>query len=366
VTRRRQPVTDVRTAVYRFPTPTPEGDGTLAWNATTAVTVQVDAGGQTGLGWTYSGPAAATVVSGELADAVRDRDPFDVPGCWEAMHRAGRNLGTRGLYAQALSAVDIALWDLKARLLDVPLADLFGRARDSVPVYGSGGFTPLDDEQLAEQVRTWQQAGCTAMKIKIGESWGTRVDRDLRRVQCLRELAGEGVQLMVDANGGYSVGQARRVGAALDELGVVWFEEPVTSEDLGGLALLRSSLRCDVAAGEYVAEVVDAARMTPSVDCLQLDVTRCGGYTGWLRCATVARAAELQVSGHCAPSLHAPVAAAVPWLRHVEWFIDHARLEPLLVDGTPPVVAGELQLTDAPGHGMTVREDAGRWLVRRP
>jgi L-alanine-DL-glutamate epimerase-like enolase superfamily enzyme len=364
VSRPAATITDVRTAVYRFPTPTEEGDGTLTWDATTAVTVEVDAGGCTGLGWTYSAPPAAELVTGLLAGTLRGRDALDVPGAWAAMHRAGRNLGTRGLQGQALSAVDVALWDLKARLLDVALTDLFGRVRDAVPVYGSGGFTTLSDHELAEQVRWWQEAGCTAMKIKIGESWGTRTDRDLARVHRLRELAGADVELMVDANGGYTPGQARRVGAALDDLGVVWFEEPVSSDDLPGLALLRSVLRCDVAAGEYLADVVETARMTGCVDCLQLDVTRCGGYTGWLRCAALADAAGLQVSAHCAPSLHAPVAAALPQLRHVEWFADHARLEPLLADGTPPVVDGALTLDGAPGHGMTLAAGADRWRVR--
>ncbi len=357
------PVTAVRAGVYRFPTPTPEADGTFAWNATTAVTAEVEAGGRTGLGWTYSSPAAAALVEGELSGALRGHDAFDAPGAWAAMHRAGRNLGTRGLYAQALSAVDIALWDLKARLLETPLADLFGRVRDDVPVYGSGGFTTFDDAQLAAQVEDWQAAGCTAMKIKIGESWGGNPERDVVRVSRLRELAGDDAELMVDANGGYAPGQARRIGAVLDELGVVWFEEPVSSDDVDDLRLLRGVLRCDVAAGEYVSDEREAVRLSPAVDCLQLDATRCGGYTGWLRCAAVAVAAGLQVSAHCAPSLHAPVAASLPQLRHVEWFADHGRLEPLLVDGAPPVTAGALHPGRAPGHGMTLAADADRWRV---
>ena len=360
----RTDVRDVQVGVYRFPTANPEGDGTLTWDATTVVTVQLAAGGRTGVGWTYSTAATAALIEGELAQVVRGRDAFDVPGAWEAVHRAGRNLGTRGLFAQAQSALDIALWDLKARLLDVPLADLFGRVRDWVPVYGSGGFTTLDDDQLAEQVTWWSTAGCRAMKIKIGESWGRRTDRDLARVRQLRDLVGDDVVLMVDANGGYSPGQARRMGHALDELGVAWFEEPVTSDDVGGLALLRGVLACDVTAGEYVGGVYEAARLLPAVDCLQLDVTRCGGYTGWLRCAAVATAAGLEVSGHCAPSLHVPVAAALPQLRHLEWFVDHARLEPLLVDGAPAVVDGALVVGAVPGHGMTLSEGAGRWRVR--
>lgn len=357
------PVTAVRTATYRFPTPVPEADGTLTWNATTAVTAEVEAGGRTGLGWTYSSPAAGELIGAELADVVRDRDALDVPGASAAMHRAGRNLGTRGLYAQALSAVDIALWDLKARLLELPLADLFGRVREGVPVYGSGGFTTYDDDQLTEQVEGWRAAGCTAMKIKIGESWGGNETRDLARVSRLRELAGDDAELMVDANGGYGAGQARRIGRILDELGVVWFEEPVSSDDTAGLGLLRGVLGCDIAAGEYVFDVREAACLAPVVDCLQLDVTRCGGYTGWLRCAGLAVAAGLQVSGHCAPSLHAPVAASLPELRHVEWFADHARLEPLLVDGAPEVRNGALQVPSSPGHGMTLSDRAERWRV---
>jgi L-alanine-DL-glutamate epimerase-like enolase superfamily enzyme len=256
---------------------------------------------------------------------------------------------------QAISAVDIALWDLKARVLGISLTALFGRTRETVPVYGSGGFTSLTDAELADQVHGWAVAGCTAMKIKIGQSWGTEVDRDIARVNTFRDLAGPGVDLMVDANGGYPTGQARRVGATLDRLGVVWFEEPVSSDDITGLAAVRAAVRCDVAAGEYAADLYDIARLCPVVDCLQLDVTRCGGYTGWLHGAAIAQAHNLHVSAHCAPALHAPVAAAVPNLRHVEWFIDHARLEALLVDGTPTVHHGALHPDDhTPGHGMTI------------
>lgn len=358
-------IESVTARVYRFPTASPEADGTYAWDATTAVTVQITAGGRTGLGWTYSSPAAAGVVSAHLAPAVHDHHPADIAACWEAMHRACRNIGTRGLVMQAISAVDIALWDLAARLRDVPLSAMWGRVRDEVPVYGSGGFTTLSDEQLREQVAGWQAAGCTAMKMKIGESWGTRVERDLERVERLRTLAGDDVALMVDVNGGYTVGQARRVGRSLDELGVVWFEEPVTSDDPAGLATVRDALRCDVAAGEYVSEVDDAVALLPAVDCLQLDVTRCGGYTGWQRAAAVAGAAHREVSGHCGPSLHAALAAAAPNVRHVEWFVDHARLEPLLVHGVPGVSGGALQIDSAaPGHGMTLRADAERWRSR--
>jgi L-alanine-DL-glutamate epimerase-like enolase superfamily enzyme len=354
-------ISSAKVEVHRFPLPEPESDATLTWDATTAVTVTLEAGGHIGLGWTYSSPAAAVVIAEHFADVVRDRDAFDIAGGWQAMHRAGRNLGTRGLVMQALSAVDIAWWDLEARLLDVSLVDLFGATRDRVPVYGSGGFTSLTRGQLEEQVAWWYSVGCRAMKIKIGEGWGSRVDRDLERVEQLHRLVGDEVDLMVDANGGYTVGQARRAGAALDDLGVVWFEEPVSSDDLVGLASVREAVHCDVTAGEYAADSYEISRLLPVVDCLQLDATRCGGYTGFLAGAALASANNLTVSAHCAPALHAPVGAAVGNLRHVEWFADHARLEPLLVDGLPHVSGGALRLTDSPGHGMTLAATAERY-----
>ena len=208
-------------------------------------------------------------------------------------------------------------------------------------------------------MRWWRSAGCTSIKIKIGEAWGRCVDRDLDRVRQLRELAGPRAALMVDANGAYIVGQARGVGSALDELGVTWFEEPVSSDDLAGLDTLRAALRCDIAAGEYAADLYDVSHLLPVVDCLQLDVTRCGGYTGWLRGAALAQAHNLQVSAHCAPALHAPVAAAIPNLRHVEWFADHARLEATLLTGTLAAFDGALHPDPhAAGRGLTVNSTA--------
>jgi L-alanine-DL-glutamate epimerase-like enolase superfamily enzyme len=319
------------------------------------VIVEAVVDGSAGLGWTYSTAAAKTVVDDIFAPALVGKSLPEVRNAWEAMHRAARNIGTRGLVMQALSAVDIALWDATAKAQCTPLTELFHANREAVPVYGSGGFTSMTSAQLDHQLDDWLSRGCTAVKIKIGEAWGTNVERDLARVRQARRRVGRDVQVFVDANGAYTRALARGVGAALYELGVSWFEEPVTSDDPDGLAMLRHQLRCDVAAGEYVSDVVDASVLIPAVDCLQLDVTRCGGYTGFLRCAALARRAGKQVSGHCAPALHAPVVVAVPNLRHVELFADHERLEPELVDGAPIVKDGLLHPNDAPGHGYTLR-----------
>ena len=345
---------NVRSAAYRFPTGAPESDGTYTWEATTAVVVQVDAGGQTGLGWTFSTPGAAAVVTDLLAPRVTGSDALDVPAATAAAVGAIRNVGTGGLAMQAVSALDVALWDLKARLLGVGLPELLGRARDAVPVYGSGGFTSLSADELAGQVSGWLRAGCRAVKIKVGQDRGTAPDRDLARTREVRELVGDGVRVMVDANGGYSRGQARRLGGVYDELGVTWFEEPVSSDDLDGLAAVRGGVRCEVAAGEYVASPWAARALCPVVDVLQLDATRCGGYTGFLACAAVAAAHNLPVSAHCAPALHVPVALATPNLRDLEWFADHAALEPLLLAEVRPVVGGALRPLGGPGHGMAL------------
>lgn len=352
----------VEVGVYRFPTPAPESDATLTWDATTAVTVEISAGGEYGLGWSYTSPAAATVITDHLAPLLAGRNPFDIPAVRMTLQRACRNIGTTGVVAHAASAVDIALWDLKATLLRVPLSALFGEARPATPVYGSGGFTDLPDIVLTEQISDWLSAGCRLVKIKIGQDRGAGIERDLERIERTTALLDRRTRLMVDANGGYTSGQARRVGNELDRLGVIWFEEPVTSDDTDGLRLVRETVRADVAAGEYIYSRYDAAELIGAVDCLQLDATRCGGYSGFLECAALAAAHGLQVSAHCAPALHAPITAAVPNVRHLEWFIDHARLEPLLVDGCPPVNDGCLASnTGRTGHGLSLAESSASY-----
>ena len=311
-------VTALNAAVYVIPTDAPEADGTLTWDKTTMVLVTARAGGERGIGWSYTSAAAATVVDELLAGTVTGRDAFDVADAAEAMARQVRNVGRPGIAAMAISAVDIALWDLKARLLGVALAGLLGRARDAVPVYGSGGFTSYQDHRTREQLSEWVgKQQIPRVKIKIGESWGADERRDLARVRLAREVIGPDAELYVDANGGYTTGQAVRVAAGLDACGVTWFEEPVSSRDLAGLAAIRRQIRPDVAAGEYSWSLADSAALigAGAVDCLQLDVTRCGGITEFLRGAGLAAAHNLQVSGHCAPNLHAHVAAAVPSLR---------------------------------------------------
>jgi L-alanine-DL-glutamate epimerase-like enolase superfamily enzyme len=359
-------VREITAAVYVIPTDAPEADGTLAWDKTTLVLASVQAGAARGIGWTYAAAAAQGVITDVLADAVAGRSALDVPGAAEAMARAVRNVGRPGIAATAISAVDIALWDLKARLLGCPVASLLGQARASVPVYGSGGFTSYDDGQTRDQLSGWvEKDHIPRVKIKIGENWGSNVRRDLARVALAREVIGPDTELYVDANGGYTVGQAVRVADWMAMYGVSWFEEPVSSQDLAGLATVRCAVTADVAAGEYSWSLADSARLIDAgaVDCLQVDVTRCGGITEFLRACALAAGHNLQVSGHCAPNLHARVGVAVPNLRHVEYFHDHQRIERMLFDGALDPDGGILTPDPGqPGLGLALREpDADRY-----
>jgi L-alanine-DL-glutamate epimerase-like enolase superfamily enzyme len=349
---------DLAVAAYRVPTDAPEADGTLAWSQTTLVVVHASDGGVTGLGWTYGPAAAAEVVREMLAPVVRTVDPDDVAAAWSAMRRQVRNAGRPGVAGLALSAVDCAVWDLKARRHGMSLARLLGTARHQVPVYGSGGFTTYDEEQQHRQLAHWvHEQGIPRVKIKIGESDGRCTDRDLARMRAARRTIGD-AELFVDANGGYRRKQAVRLLAAAEDLDVRWYEEPVSSDDLAGLGHVRDQVRADVAAGEYGFDLPYFARMVPYVDCLQIDVTRCGGISEFLRAAAVAAAAGLDVSAHCAPHQHLAVAASVPNLRHIEWFHDHVRIEGMLFDGTVTAQGGDAPVPlDVPGNGLTLRTE---------
>ena len=353
----------VRIAAYTVPLDVSRADGTLAWDATTVVTVEVtDTDGCSGLGWTYGPRACAVVVEDLLAPAIIGRDLDDIAGAWGAMTAAVRNAGVVGVCSMAISAVDIALWDLKARRRGVPLTDLFGRTRDDVPVYWSGGFTSYSDSQLRDEFdRCAVGAGIGRAKMKIGSA---PLEVDVRRMRAARDTIGDG-ELMIDANGAYNRKRARTTGRAAADLGVVWFEEPVTSDDPVGLGWLRDELDMEIAAGEYGYTIRDFTTLADVVDVLQVDATRCGGFTGWFRAATVAASRGLEVSAHTAHVLHMHVAAATSNLRHIEFFADHHEVDRVVFDPTPRPSHGALRPDGAaPGLGVSIKQkDAAPFLV---
>jgi len=297
-----------------------------------------------------------------------ERDAFDVPGAWLAMVRSVRNDGRPGIASMAIAAVDVALWDLKARLLRLPLADLLGRVRDEVPVYGSGGFTSFTDEDLAAQLGGWvHDARIPRVKMKVGTDWGTQFARDVQRVRVARAAIGDDAELFMDANGAFSRTDAVRFARAVGDCGVTWFEEPLSSDDLDGLHQIRGQFDADVAAGEYGDSIAYFAHMCAAgaVDVLQADASRCAGITEWARVAALAAGFGLELSGHCAQSLHAHPACAVPNLRHLEYFADHARVDRLLFDGVLDPHGGVLRPDcTRPGHGLSLAARAEEFRTR--
>lgn len=322
---------------YTIPTDAPEADGTIAWNSTTLVIVELDCGEAKGIGYTYAHKTAAAVAHELIEKHCLNQSPLDINTLFAAMRQSQRNYGSEGIGATALSAIDIAFWDLKAKLLAQPLATLLGPIRKAAPVYGSGGFTTYSDVQLREQLSSWVAQGIPRVKMKIG----THPDQDPHRVAVARKAIGDDNELFVDANGAYSRKQALHFAELFaSEQNVTWFEEPVSSDDLAGLHLLRNRAPAgmDIAAGEYGWNAMYLRRMieAEAVDVIQADATRCGGVTGFMDVAALADAHPLPLSAHCGPTIHMHLACAARPLRHVEYFHDHVRIESMLFDGFRP------------------------------
>jgi len=351
----------LETCCFTIPTDQAESDGTLEWASTTILVVEAVGGGRRGLGWTYAPEAAESVVNELLAPRVVGQSLDDLGRLWLELGAVIRNAGRPGIAFCALSSVDLALWDLRARLLDVPLVTLLPAAHDRVPVYGSGGFCSYTDERLAEQLGGWVEQGCAGVKMKLGRE----PERDPHRLSVARDAIGD-AELMVDANGAFGVKEAIRwANRYVEEWDVRWFEEPVSSADVDGLRRVRDHSLLEVAAGEYAYVLADFRNLLESVDCLQADVTRCGGISGLLRVNGLASANGLDVSGHCAPQLSAHALCGVDRLRHLEYFHDHVRIESMLFDGVLAPVDGALVPDRSrAGNGLELkRADAQRWAA---
>ena len=349
-------------SAFTVATDEPESDGTFAWDSTTVVVVELEARDEKGLGYTYGPTAIAALIDVELRPIVHGSSATAPASTHARMCSHLRNAGHPGIAMSAVSAVDIALWDLKARLLDVPLAELLPRVHESVPVYGSGGFTSYSLDRLREQLAGWVADGIPRVKMKLGREPA----RDPRRLDAAREAIGDDAELYVDANGAFApkeaLGWAKRYAR---EWGVSWFEEPVSSGDLEGLAFVREHAPLEVAAGEYAYVAADFRNLLGRVDCLQADVTRCGGITGLLHVAGFAATHALPLSGHCAPAASVHPLCAAPTLRHHEWFYDHVRIERMFFAGFVEPANGELQPDESrPGHGLELkRVDIERYAV---
>ena len=359
------PIDRIEVSSYTVPTDSPESDGTLEWDSTTMVLVEASGGGEKGLGYTYGDVSVGKFIESKLASTVEGTDAMRPPAAWAAMESAIRNAGRPGVGAMAVSAVDVALWDLKARLLDVPLADVLPRFHDAVPIYGSGGFTSYSMEQLQEQLGGWVEEGIPRVKMKVGRE----PDQDPHRVRAVRDAIGDDTELMVDANGAYTRKQALYWAEWFAESGITWLEEPVTSEDVEGLRLLRDRgpAGLAIAAGEYSWNLFYSGGLIEAgaVDILQADVTRCSGITDLLRIDGLCKARSMPFSGHCAPQIHAHACCAMETLVHLEYFHDHVRIENILFDGVLQPEGGYLRPDPSrPGLGIELkRSEADQYAV---
>jgi L-alanine-DL-glutamate epimerase-like enolase superfamily enzyme len=354
---------DVR--AYRIPTDFPEADGTLAWDSTTMVLVKASTAGEWGLGYTYTDASAVPLIETELKEVALGMSAMAPQSAWQAMIGAVRNFGRQGIAASAIAAIDVALWDLKARLLDLPLVCLLGAYRNSIPVYGSGGFTSDPIDRLQAQLAGWVEEGIGMVKMKVGSA----PDADLERVRAARAAIGSSAELFVDANGAYDCKQALAFAEQFAAHDVSWFEEPVSSDDLEGLRLLRDRAPAgmDITAGEYSYDLHYFRRMVAAgaVDVLQPDATRCAGVTGFMQAAALCRCFGVPLSAHTAPSLHLHLCCAAETARHLEYFHDHVRIEAMLFDGAQVPQEGKLRPdTSRPGLGLELREsEATRYAI---
>lgn len=357
-------ISDVRATAFVVPTDALEADGTYAWDSTTIVVAEVTAADKSGLGYSYTDSCVAALIRETLKPVILNCDPFAIPQIHKSMLQRIRNLGRAGLAANAISAVDTALWDLKAKLLARPLCELLGTVRTELPLYGSGGFTSYPIEKLKNQLGGWVAEGFRWVKMKIG----SRPGEDPARVEAARQAVGD-AGLFVDANGAYACKQALALATSFSELGVEWFEEPVSSDDLEGLRFVRAHApkSMEIAAGEYGFDAFYFRRMldAKAVDVLQADATRCLGFTGLIEADALCAARNVPLSLHCAPALHLHAALGLRQLRHQEWFHDHARIEHMIFDGAPRPHAGTIAPDlSRPGIGLELKiADVSRYRI---
>lgn len=316
--------------------------------------------GHEGIGFSYSkraGGPAQFAHAREVAPDLVGEDPSDIGRLWTKLVWAGASVGRSGAATQALAALDIALWDLKAKRAGLPLAKLLGAHRDSVRCYNtSGGFLHESIEQIKDNAARTLESGIGGIKIKVGQpDWR----EDLRRVAAVREHIGDDVPLMVDANQQWDRPTAMRVSRALEEFDLVWIEEPLDAYDAEGHAELARALTTAVASGEMLTSVGEHYELIRhrAVDILQPDAPRVGGITQFLKLATLAEHANLGLAPHYAMEIHVHLAAAYPaepWVEHFDWLypLFNERLE---------TSGGRMHLSARPGLGITLSEQARAW-----
>ncbi|MEU8799845.1 mandelate racemase/muconate lactonizing enzyme family protein [Spirillospora sp. NPDC048819] len=320
--------------------------------------------GHEGIGFGYSkraGGPGQFAHAAEVAPALIGEDPSDIGRIWTKLAWAGASAGRSGLATQAIAAIDIALWDLKARRAGLPLAKLLGAHRDSVRCYDtSGGFLNAPLEEVLDNAAASAAAGIGGVKIKVGHPDHAE---DMRRVTAVRERLGDAFPLMVDANQQWDRASALRMGRALDAFDLTWIEEPLDAYDAEGHAALARALDTPIATGEMLTSVAEHCELIDkgAADILQPDAPRIGGITNFLRLAALADHRRLRLAPHFAMEIHLHLAAAYPsepWVEHFDW------LEPLFNERLT-IRDGRMHVPSRPGLGITLSDRARAWTRER-
>lgn len=358
-------IREIYTSAYKIPTATPEADGTLKWNDTTLVVVEIAAGGKNGIGYTYADVSTAFLIDRTLKHLVEGRNLLDIQLLNSELIKHIRNNGTCGIAMMAISAIDNALWDLKAKIFEQPLYNLLGKTRDKILLYGSGGFTNYTDRELKNQFAKWEESGIRYFKMKVGADAG----KDVERVRTAASILPKEAKLFVDANGAYTVKQSLEKAKQFSHYNVTWLEEPVPSHNLRGLHFIKehAPLSINIAAGEYGYNLsyFESMLSAGAVDILQADATRCGGISGFLKAGHLCEAKEIPFSSHCAPSIHLHAALSLPSFFIAEYFFDHVRIEEMLFENFYSVKEGYMEPDPGiPGAGFEFRHtDAEKFRI---
>jgi L-alanine-DL-glutamate epimerase-like enolase superfamily enzyme len=315
--------------------------------------------GHRGLGFAYTlgggGRAIKVIADDDLAPLVRGEDPLDHERLGAKVYWRTQSIGRRGLVAQAYSAVDLALWDLKGKVAGLPLYKLLGGARESAPVYASDtGWLWMSPEEILEASQPYLDQGMMGIKVKVGSP---NPETDAERLARIREGLGEDVWLAVDANQRYDYGTALSMGHFFEEeIGADWFEEPISCEDLEGHARLADRLEIALAVGETLFGYDEFERYVArgAVDVMQPDITRLGGLTAFLKVATLAEACHRPVAPHLLPEVAVHLACGLPQVRMVEYM---PWLFPAFAE-LPAVIDGRLVPPKRPGLGLEIHGEA--------
>ena len=316
--------------------------------------------GEKGFGFSYSlraGGHAMLAHAKDIAGELIGEDPDDIGRLWEKMAWLGASVARTGVTAQAIAAFDVALWDLKAKRAGKSIGKLLGAHRNDVPCYNtSGGYLSSSLDEVLRNVDRSLALGLGGIKLKVGQP---DLKLDIARVRAVREHVGEDVPMMADANQQWDFTTALRAGRQLDELGLVWLEEPLSAYDYAGHAMLSERLDTPIASGEMLSSLAECAELVRhrSVTFMQADAPRIGGITPFLKIATISDLARLKLAPHFVMEIHIHLGCAYPheaWVEHIEW------LEPAFNERLQ-IRNGRMMLPDRPGLGFTLSDEALTW-----